>query len=168
MTFQSASVTLKNRSRSQKSNKQFPFSQQCIYASLIKSINWFRRLAQKQYFWDFKVLVWPWKKGQGHQNVVYYSPSPNNVCKFGENPSTSSKDNAQKPYFGHFQSAAVTLKIWSRSPNFNQLFPFSQQCIYASLVKIHPLVQKITHRNHILGISKCPCDLENKVKVIKI
>ena len=29
----------------------------------------------------------------------------------------------------------------------NQLSPFSQQCIYASLVKIHQLVQKIMHGN---------------------
>ena len=42
-----------------------------------------------------------------------------------------------------FQSAAVTLKIRSRSPKLNQLFLSSQQCIYAKLVKIHPLVQKI-------------------------
>ena len=36
----------------------------------------------------------------------------------------------------------VTLKIRSRSPKSNQLFPPSQQCIYPSFVKIHPLVQK--------------------------
>ena len=46
-----------------------------------------------------------------------------------------------------FQSAGVTLKIRPRSPKSNQYFPLCQQCIYASLVKIHPLVQKITHRN---------------------
>ena len=40
----------------------------------------------------------------------------------------------------------VTLKMKSRSPKSNQLFPPSQPCIYASLVKIHPLVQKISHR----------------------
>ena len=39
----------------------------------------------------------------------------------------------------------MTLKIRSMSPKSNQLVPPSQQCIYASLVKIHPLVQKITH-----------------------
>ena len=63
----------------------------------------------------------------------------------------------------------MTLKIRTRSPKFNQFFPSSQQCIYASLVKIHILVQKITNRNHILHISKCTCDLENenKVKVTK-
>ena len=44
----------------------------------------------------------------------------------------------------------MTLKITSRSPKSNQLFSFFQQCIYASLVKIHPLVQKVTHGHHIL------------------
>ena len=33
------------------------------------------------------------------------------------------------------------------SPKSNQLFPSSQQCIYASLVKIHQLVQKIMQGN---------------------
>ena len=65
-----------------------------------------------------------------------------------------------------FQSANVTLEIRSRSPKSNQQFPFSKQCIYASLIKIYRLVQKITHINHILVISKYHCDLENKVKVI--
>ena len=52
------------------------------------------------------------------------------------------------------------LKNRSRSPKSNQLFHSSQYCMYASLVKIHPLVQTITHGNHILYISKCHCDLE--------
>ena len=54
-----------------------------------------------------------------------------------------------------------------RSPKSNQLFPTFKQSISASLVKIHPLAQKITHGNHILDISKCLCDPENKVKVTK-
>ena len=41
----------------------------------------------------------------------------------------------------------MTLKIGSRSPKSNQLVPPSQQCIYASLVKIRLSVQKITHGN---------------------
>ena len=63
------------------------------------------------------------------------------------------------PYFGFqaFQSACLTLEIRSRSP---KLFPNSQ-CVYAKLIKIHPLVQKIMHGNPILDISKCRCDLEN-------
>ena len=56
----------------------------------------------------------------------------------------------------------VTLKIRSKSQKYNQRFPYSEQSIYAGLVKIHPLVQKLTHRNPILDISKCRCDLENK------
>ena len=40
----------------------------------------------------------------------------------------------------------VTLKMRSRSPKSNQLSPPSQPCICASLVKIHPLVQKISRR----------------------
>ena len=40
----------------------------------------------------------------------------------------------------------VTLKMRPRSPKSNQLFPISQPRIYASLVKIHPLVQKISRR----------------------
>ena len=46
-----------------------------------------------------------------------------------------------------FQSAVVTLEIRSRSPKSNKLVQPSQQCIYASFVKIHPLVQKIMYRN---------------------
>ena len=41
----------------------------------------------------------------------------------------------------------MTLKIGSRSPRSIQLFPPSQQWICASLVKICPLVQKITCGN---------------------
>ena len=62
----------------------------------------------------------------------------------------------------------VAFKIRSRTPKSNQIFPPSQQCIYASLVKIYPLVQKIMHRNPILHISKCLYHLENKLKVNKI
>ena len=44
----------------------------------------------------------------------------------------------------------VTLKMRSRSPKCYQLFPPSQPCIYASLVKIHPLVQKILRRKEAM------------------
>ena len=42
-----------------------------------------------------------------------------------------------------------------------QYTALSGAMIYASLVKIHPLVQKIMHGNPILNISKCQYDLEN-------
>ena len=41
----------------------------------------------------------------------------------------------------------MALKIRSRSLKSNQLFPSSKQCIFASFVKIHQLVQKIMHGN---------------------
>ena len=43
----------------------------------------------------------------------------------------------------------------------NQLFTSSQHCIYASLVKICPLVRKITSGNEISYITKGRCDLED-------
>ena len=43
-------------------------------------------------------------------------------CKFGQNPSTSSEDNARKPYFGHFK-VPVTLKMRSRSPKIYSTLP---------------------------------------------
>ena len=51
----------------------------------------------------------------------------------------------QKHTFGQhltLQSAGVTLKIRSWLPKSNQLFPLSQLCTYASLVKIHDRVLK--------------------------
>ena len=68
------------------------------------------------------------------------------LCQFGQNPSASSEDNAQKPYSRHSKCCCV-LDIRSRKPTSNQLLPSSQQFIYASLVKIHQLVQKRMHGN---------------------
>ena len=97
--------------------------------------------------------------------------------------------------FWTFQSAGVTLKTRSRSPQSNQLFRrlrtetifwtfhsagvtlkirprpqliSSQQFINASLVKIHLLVHMLTQESHILDILKCRRELGNKVKVTKI
>ena len=47
----------------------------------------------------------------------------------------------------------MTLKIRSRSPKSNQLVPLSQQYIYASLVKIYTLVQKIAHGKEAMRMS---------------
>ena len=55
-----------------------------------------------------------------------------------------------------------------RSPKSNQLFPLLQQCIYASLVKIPPLVQSMAQGNPILDMLECWFDLENYVKVTKL
>ena len=90
--------------------------------------------------------------------------------KFGLNPSFLSRYNMRARYSGQnwtFQRAGVTLKIRSRSPKsyMYQLFTTSQQCIYASLIKIHPLVKKIDCRKGLFLQSVNDGDLENKVKV---
>ena len=48
----------------------------------------------------------------------------------------------------------------SRSPKYNQLLSLSQSYIYANLMKINPLVQKIFHLQEY--------NLENEVKVTKM
>ena len=52
----------------------------------------------------------------------------------------------------HFSSInnVVTLKIRSRSPKANHIFPPSLWCICASLVKFQPLVKEIVHTQNFL------------------
>ena len=97
--------------------------------------------SKSPYFGHFKAPVWPWKLGQGHQNIINSSPPPNNVSMLDWLKSTIRfRRYRTETKFWTFQSVCVTLKNRSRSPKTYQLFASSQQCIYASLVKIHPLV----------------------------
>ena len=69
-----------------------------------KSIDWFRNEHTEPIFWTFQSAGVTLKLGQGQQNQISSSPSPNNVSlQVWSNPSTSSEDNAWKPYFGHFK-----------------------------------------------------------------
>ena len=61
----------------------------------------------------------------------------------------------------------VTLKIMSRSPKSSQLFQPFQQCIHASLIKIHLLVQNIAHGIPILDILISWCDLQIRSRAPK-
>ena len=79
MTFQSAGVILKIRSRSPKSNHQFLFSQQCIYASLIKIYQLAQKITHGNHILDISSAGVTLKLSQGHQNIIYYTPAPNNV-----------------------------------------------------------------------------------------
>ena len=123
-----------------------------------KSIHLFRRYRTETIFWIFqsgtvilKIRSMPLKFDQLLPSLL---PTMY-IYKFGQNPSTSSEDNAWKPYSKWtFQSDAVTLKIRSRSPSFDHLFLSSHQCIYASLVKLHPLDQKIS-REAIFWTFQC-------------
>ena len=98
------------------------------------------------------IVWWPWKLGQGHQNLIKSSnlltiPKLQYI-KFGQNQSFGSRDRVQTRVFWSkfdIQSAGVTLKMRSRSPNLITSFP-NPSNVCASLVKIHPLVQKIESR----------------------
>ena len=64
---------------------------------------------RQAFFWskfeNNKVLVWPWKWGQGHQNLIISPPRPPPLptrpspifcpCKFGQNRPTGSADRVQ-------------------------------------------------------------------------
>ena len=71
---QGAGVTLKMRPRSPKSNDFFPMSQWCFCASLVKITYWFRRWECRHWRLIFTVFIvwWPWKLGQGHENLKNY------------------------------------------------------------------------------------------------
>ena len=90
---------------------------------------------------------WPLKLSQGHQNLINSEPLPNNalVQVWSKSIHLFRRYRVGKPNLISFHGL-VTLKMRSRSPKSNQLFLPSQLCIYASLVKIHPVVQKISRR----------------------
>ena len=62
----------------------------------------------------------------------------------------------------------VTLEIMSWSLKSNHLFSTSQHCIYASLVKIHPLAQKTTHRNPIWTFQSAGVTLKIRSRLVKL
>ena len=97
----------------------------------------------------FTVLIvwWPWKLGQGHQNLISSFNYPNDTIHkvWPESIICFKRQSADKLLFWSkfdIQSAGVTLKMRSRSPKSNHFFPMSQWCFPASLVKIHLLVQE--------------------------
>ena len=80
------------------------------------------------------------------------------LYKFEENPSTGSKDIVGTRICHLNPPLTLKMRLWS--PKSNQLLSLSQSYIFASLKKIHSLVQKIFHLQDY--------DLENEVKVNKI
>ena len=150
--------------QSHQSHINFSFcNNDTIHKVWLESIVQFKRYHTKTLFgskfiWHFKVLVWPWKSPTSNQlltlslqyifaSLVKIEPPVRKiVCRNG--------------WFIVF-IGWWHWKLYKGHQKSNQLFPPFQQCIYAGLVEIHPLVQNIAHRNPILNISKCPCDLEN-------
>ena len=138
-TLQSVGATLKFTSRSSKSNQLFSFSQQYIYACLVKIYP----LNQKTTHGN-PILHISFRPKTPKSNQLFASSQQCTICKFGQNTSISSEDN--RNHISDISKCSCDLEIRSRAPKYNQLISPSQLCIYASLVKIHPLVQKIAHR----------------------
>ena len=70
--------------RSPKSNQFFKYPSYTIHKVWPEYTTGFMRLSAGKLFFfgqnlTFKVLVWPWKWGQGHQNLIISSPCPNGV-----------------------------------------------------------------------------------------
>ena len=158
---------MKIMSRSPKCDHFFPSFEKCTYESLVKFAQLDQSIAQGYPILDFQsasvtLIIRP---RSPKSNLIYF-PSSNNVyiCEFDQIHQLVQKI-MHRNHFWTFQSATLTLKTRSRSPKYAILVPFSQQCIDASVVEMHPLFQKITQEDLILDISKFWCDLENKVKV---
>ena len=68
--------------------------------------------------------------------------------KFGQNPLFGLRDRVQTIFF--YQNLTVKVLVdlenMSKSPISNIFYPMSKWCFYASLVKIHQLVQEIVCR----------------------
>ena len=79
-------MTLKIMSRSPESNP-FNYPNDTIhmiqYIKFGQNPSFVSKEVQSSFLWstfeNFKVLVWPWKWGQGHQNLITSFPRPNNV-----------------------------------------------------------------------------------------
>ena len=102
-------VTLNILSRSQKTYQLFPPFQQCIYASLVKIPPLVQSKTQGNPIFDIQSAGVTLKKRSRSPKSNQLSPSSQQCIKaslvkihqFGQFPSTSSEDNAGKPYFGH-------------------------------------------------------------------
>ena len=119
---QNAGVTLKMRSKSPKSNHFFPMFQWCLCASLVKIHQFIQEIKCRQVSFYNLCSVVTLKIRPRSRKLILLIISMIQYIRFGQNPSFGSRN------------VNVT-KIQS-------FFPMSQWCFYASLVKIHQLVQE--------------------------
>ena len=114
---------------------------------------------QKSHFPTIWAHLWPWKWGQGHQNLISSFSCHNNIVVLLQVWSKSIHSfmrlDADKSFFNNL-SLCVTLKMWSRSPKFNQFFSMSQQHRYTSLVKINQFILETGCRQAIFQQSEPP------------
>ena len=109
-----------------------------------KPTHWYRRVGEMLIFCSLYRMVTLKIRSRSTKSATLCILKHYDTIKFGENPSFYSRDNVWESYFGEnlrFQCASVAL-MRSRSPNLINSAP-SKQCIYARMVKLHPLVQEI-------------------------
>ena len=122
---------MKMRSRSLKSYYICPMSQWCVCATLVQIHQLVQEIECRQGpFFTVFIVWWPWKLGQGHQNlIIFFLVIPMiQYIKFGQNPFFGSRDRVQTIFFFlllsklDIESADVTLQMRSRSPESNHFF----------------------------------------------
>ena len=94
-------------------------------------------------------MWWSWKLGQGHENLIDIFNYPNDtICKvWPESIIWLKRSSADKLFCQNLTfKVLVDLENMSMLPKSNNFCPMSKWCFYASLVKIHQLVQEIVCR----------------------
>ena len=120
----------------------------------------------------FKVLVWPWKWGKCHQNLILSSPcSVVFLCKFGQNPPICSGERVQKMLI--FTTIIVwwSWKLGQGHENLIISFNYYNDTIHIVWPESTVWFNRWSADKLLLvkiWNSKFWCDLENEVKVTKI
>ena len=120
LTFQSAAVSLKIRSRSSNLINSLPH-QQCICAHLVKIHPLVQEIWCGKVFIAYNLVTFNIKSRSQKSNEHFIMSQFLQYINFGQNPLLGSRYSGRKQIFCQnltFPSAAMTLKIWSRSPKF--------------------------------------------------
>ena len=99
----------------------------------------------------FKVLVWPWKWGQGHKNLMTSFPCPNGVSVQVWSKSTYwFRRWVQKRLIFTVFLVWWPWKLGQGHPNLIKFFNYRNATIH-SLTRIHHLVQEVGCRHALFG-----------------
>ena len=147
-------------SRSPKSNQFLFLSQQYSCTSLVKIQPFILETMQKSHFPTIWALLWPWKLGQGHQNLISSFSCHNNIVVQVWSKSIHSFIIGCRQAIFQQSKPLCDLEMGSRSPKFNQFFSMSQQYRCTSLVKILPFILEIGCRQSIFQQCEPPVTLK--------
>ena len=119
---------------------------------LLKSASPFMRYHEDK---KLSISLWPWKLGQGHQNLISYWSGPNNIdMQIWYILANGSWDNMQTSAFwlkfGNL-SPAVTQKLGQGHQNLNSTS--SCTVIHANLVKICQWFHEISCRQETVNLT---------------